>query len=123
MQQGYIKLHRSILDNPIFQSKPFSKGLAWIALLLLTNHKENLMPVKNGQMLKIRRGECGYSELALADIFGWSRGKVKRFLMLLESEKMIQQKIVANHSVIKILNYSQYQDDTTNDTTNGHKQE
>ena len=118
MQSGYIKLHRSILDNPIFQSKPFSKGLAWITLLLLTNHKENLMPVKNGQMLKIKRGECGYSELALANIFGWSRGKVKRFLTLLESEKMIQQKIVANHSIIRILKYSEYQYDTTNGTTN-----
>lgn len=122
--QGYIKLHRSILDNTIFKCKPFSKGQAWITLLLLTNHKESFINVKNGELIKIERGECGYSELALADLFGWSRGKVKRFLELLKSEKMIHQKTVANRTIISIINYDNYQNDTVNstvnDTVNGH---
>lgn len=118
--QGYIKLHRSILDNTIFKCKPFSKGQAWITLLLLTNHKEGYINVKNGELIKIERGECGYSELALADLFGWSRGKVKRFLELLKSEKMIHQKIVANRTIISIINYDNYQNDTVNSTVNGH---
>lgn len=122
--QGYIKLHRSILDNTIFKCKPFSKGQAWVVLLLLTNHQEGYINVKNGELVKIERGECGYSELALADLFGWSRGKVKRFLELLESEKMIHQKTVANRTVISIINYDNYQNDTVNstvnDTVNGH---
>lgn len=122
--QGYIKLHRSILDNTIFKCKPFSKGQAWITLLMLTNHKEGYINVKNGELIKIKRGECGYSELALADLFGWSRGKVKRFLELLKSEKMIHQKTVANRTIISILNYDNYQNDTinstVNDTVNGH---
>lgn len=122
--QGYIKLHRSILDNTIFKCKPFSKGQAWVVLLLLTNHQEGYINVKNGELVKIERGECGYSELALADLFGWSRGKVKRFLELLESEKMIHQKTVANRTVISIINYGNYQNDTVNstvnDTVNGH---
>lgn len=122
--QGYIKLHRSILDNKIFKFKPFSKGQAWITLLLLANHKEGYITVKNGELIKIKRGECGYSELALADLFGWSRGKVKRFLELLKSEKMIHQKTIANRTIISILNYENYQNDTVNstvnDTVNGH---
>lgn len=116
--QGYIKLHRSILDNTIFKCKPFSKGQAWITLLLLTNHKEGYINVKNGELIKIERGECGYSELALADLFGWSRGKVKRFLELLKSEKMIHQKTVANRTIISIINYDNYQNDTVNSTVN-----
>lgn len=116
--RGYIKLHRQLLDNELFTSEPFSKGQAWITILLLANHKESFITTKNGKLIKIKRGECGYSELALSKIFKWSRGKVKRFLMLLESEKMIQQKISENHSVIKVLNYEQYQDDTINGTIN-----
>lgn len=119
--QGWLKLHRQLLENPIFNSEPYSKGQAWVSIIALTNHKDGYITVKNGEMIKIERGECGYSELALSDKFKWSRGKVKRFLKLLESEKMIQQKIVANHSIIKILNYDKYQDDTTDDTTNGQQ--
>ena len=117
-KEGYISLHRTLLDNPIFNSEPYTKGQAWVAILMLTNHKEGYITVKNGKMIKIERGECGFSELALSDIFKWSRGKVKRFLILLESEKMIQQKIVENHSIIKVLNYDKFQNSTTNDTTN-----
>lgn len=119
--RGYIKFYRQILDNPLFTSEPFCKGFAWSAILALTNHKASYIKTKNGKMVKIERGECGYSELALSKIFKWSRGKVKRYLMLLESEKMIQQKIVENHSIIKVLNYEQYQDDTINRTINGQQ--
>ena len=116
--QGYIKLHRQILDNPILNSEPYTKGQAWIAILLLTNHKEGYVRTKNGKLIKIERGECGYSELALASTFKWSRGKVKRFLALLSDAKMIQQKITENHSIIKVLNYDTYQDGTINSTIN-----
>ena len=119
--QGYIKLHRQLLDNPLFTSEPFTRGQAWITLLLLTNYKDGYIAVKNGELLKIERGECGYSELALAKIFKWSRGKVKRFINLLESEKMIQQKIRSNRLIIKVLNYENFQNDTTNSTTNGQQ--
>jgi predicted nucleic-acid-binding Zn-ribbon protein len=119
--QGYIKLHRQLLDNPLFNSETFTKGQAWITLLMLTNHKANFLQVKNGEMIKIERGECGYSELALAKIFKWSRGKVKRYLKTLETQKMIQQKKVSDRNIIKVINYENYQDDTTNDTTNGHQ--
>lgn len=126
-KEGYIKLQRSLLDNPIFNCGQFSKGQAWITLLLLANYKDGFISIKNGEVIKIGRGECGYSELALADIFKWSRGKVKRFLDLLETEKMIQQKKRSNRTIIKIINYSIYQDNTVNDTVNdtvdGHKQE
>lgn len=118
---GFISLHRSILDNPIFKIKPFSKGQAWITLLLLANHDKGYVNTKNGQLLEINRGECGYSELALADLFGWSRGKVKRYLTLLINKKMIQQKIVNNHSIITVLNYDKFQNGTINGTINGQQ--
>jgi hypothetical protein len=122
--KGYISLYRQILDNPIWNIKPYSKGQAWVTILLLTNHKVGYMPIKNGQLLKIERGECGYSDTALADIFGWSRAKVKRFLMLLEMQKMVQLKNRSNRNIINIINYETYQNGTVNvavnDTVNEH---
>ena len=109
MREGYILLYRKFLDNPLLNIKPFCKGYAWIQLISLANHTLGYIRVKNGTLVKVQRGECGYSEKALADLFGWSRNKLRRFLEQLKNEKMIQQKIVENHSIIKILKYNQYQ--------------
>ena len=38
--QGYIKIHRKIQECWLWQDK-FSKGQAWIDLLLRANHKDN----------------------------------------------------------------------------------
>lgn len=109
MREGYIKLYRSLLENPLYNIKPYSKGQAWITILLLTNHSASFINVKNGTLVKVEKGQCGYSEKALADLFGWSRGKLRRFLEQLKKEKMIQQKIIENHSIITVLNYKYYQ--------------
>lgn len=108
-KNGFIYLHRKILDNPYLNDKPFCKGYAWCILLALTNRKIGYLEIKNGQKIKLMRGDCGYSKKALADIFGWSRGKVTRYLNELEKRKMIQQKIVANHTIIKVLKFNIYQ--------------
>ncbi len=116
--RGWIKIHRKISDNPIWNDKPFCKGHAWTDLLTITNHKDGFIKIKNGENINIKRGECGYSELKLSEKWGWSRGKVKRFLTLLCKQEMIQQTIVHKHSIVKVLSYDEYQDSTTNDTTN-----
>lgn len=116
--QGWIKIHRQLAENPLWLIKPFSEGQAWVDLILITTYDEGFIKIKNGEVLKLKRGECGYSQLTLSERWGWSRGKVKRFLNLLESEKMIQQKIVGNFTIINILNYDKFQNDTTNSTTN-----
>nr|DAJ74740.1 MAG TPA: replisome organizer [Caudoviricetes sp.] len=108
-KNGFIYLHRKILNNPYLNEKPFCKGYAWCILLSLTNRKVGYLQIKNGQKIKLIRGECGYSKKALADIFGWSRGKITRYLNELEKRKMIQQKIVANHTIIKVLKFNIYQ--------------
>ena len=118
MHRGWIKIHRKVADNIFWNDKPFSKGQAWIDLLLLSNHKKNFITVKNGKTIVIESGQCGYSQLALSGRWGWSRGKVNRYLCALNEHEMIQQNIVQNHTVTTILNYNQYQGSTINSTIN-----
>ena len=92
MEKGYIKLHRELGDNKVWLSEPFTKGQAWVDLLLLTNYKSSFIRLRNGEMVQINRGECGYSMETLAQRWSWSRGKVKRYFDFLKNEKMIQQK-------------------------------
>jgi hypothetical protein len=118
---GYIKLYRGLQENLLWLSEPFTKGQAWIDLLLLTNYKPSYLKYRNGEMVKISRGECGYSMETLAKRWKWSRGKVKRYFDLLESEKMIQQKTGSKSTIIKVLKFEMYQERTSNDTSNGHQ--
>lgn len=128
---GWIKLYRQLADNPIWLIKPFSQGQAWVDLLLITTYNEGFIKIRNGEIIKLKKGECGYSQLTLSERWGWSRGKVKRYLNLLETEKMIQQKNIGKYTIINILSYEKFQNDTTNNTINdtiddtidGHYQE
>lgn len=115
---GYYKISRKLLNSDLWLLEPFTKGQAWLDLIGLASFKKSKIRVKNGETIDIQRGECAWSVIKLAQRWMWSRGKVNRFIELLKNEKMIQQKICSNLTIIKVLNYNFYQDDTTNSTTN-----
>lgn len=116
MNNSYIKLYRSLMDNPIWSDKPFSRGQAWVDLLMLAKWKDEKK--MNGQTL--HRGEVGVSKLWLADRWGWSRRKVTRFLSVLEVTKMCTVKSTTNGTTLTIENYNIYQGEgTTEGTTEG----
>lgn len=118
MKEGYIKLYRSIKDNPMWTQQPFSKAQAWIDLLLLTNIKPGIIQTKNGETHKIQRGECAWSMKRLATRWKWSEGKVKRFFSYLDEENMIVQKEVPKLTIIKVLNFEKFQERRTNSSIN-----
>jgi len=121
---GWIKLHRQIMDTPEWLSEPFTKGQAWVDLLLLANHKTGFIR-KRGILVAVERGHVGHSERVLAERWKWSRGKVRRFIAELINVSRISRKIATetvskNTSVsdlIYIINYEKYQSDSTNDGT------
>lgn len=114
---GWIKLDRKILDNGLWTDKePFDKRSAWVDLLLLANHK-NVKAVDGEQFVEYERGTVVTSISYLADRWKWSRGKVRRFLELLESDSMINQKRTDKRTAINIVNYCVYQDARTEERT------
>lgn len=114
-------------------SGPFDKRSAWVDLLLLANHKDEKA---FGEEEITKRGDVNISLLALSARWGWSRGKVERFLAKLVSEKMITTNSTTSGTTISLVNYGKYQDcratddttdgatdSTTDDTTDGKKAE
>lgn len=120
MAEGWIKLYRNIQDHWIWQDPVKLKW--WLDILLLVNHKENKFMLGQ-EVLKVERGEHHTSEEKLSTRWGVSRGTVRRFLKLLESENMIELKKSKKGTTLKVSNYNEYQDfsegkKTTNSTTN-----
>ncbi len=108
MSQGWIKLWRSLQQNPLWNRKPFSWGQAWVDLLLLANHKPGCIWPK-GIPVHLDAGQVGYSKEALAARWGWSRSKVTRFLNALESVQQIVQQKNNLTTVVTITNWDRYQ--------------
>jgi len=82
---GWISIHRQIWNNWTWQDKPFSKGQAWIDLLLLVNHEDNKIFI-DGELMLVKRGQRVTSIRQLADRWGWSRHKVDDFLKYSDKE-------------------------------------
>lgn len=125
MLQGWIPVYRQIQENWMWKEKPFSKGQAWIDLIMLANYEDKKMPYK-GEVITCERGTVNLSISFLADRWGWSRKKTKTFLNLLESDGMVTTKATTHRTVITIENYAIYNDvptakDTTEVSTNAQQ--
>lgn len=104
MSTGWIKLNRSIQENWLWEEKPFDKKSAWIDLLLMANHKNNKFPLGN-EIIEVEQGSFITSEIKLMNRWGWSKTKLRNFLKLLESEKMITKVVDRKKTTISIVNY------------------
>ena len=126
--EGWMLIHRRLGDSSLWLDEPFTRGQAWVDLLMLANHTDGFIRVQ-GMRVNLKRGDVGVSEVTLSTRWQWSRGKVRRFIEELENEGMVKK---TSHkttdrrkNVLTVLNYETYQDvkkpndtgDSTGDST------
>lgn len=109
--EGWVKIHRRIMDNPGYFAEPFCRNMAWIDLILLANHDTNFFRCR-GVRVQVNRGQIGYGLEELGRRWRWSRGKVERFLCELEKDKQIVRQKNNVTTLISIVNYLEYQTDS-----------
>ena len=105
---GWVKVHRDIQNCWIWEEKPFSRGQAFIDLILMVNHEDKKI-MFNGTLTEIKRGSGITSIRKLSDKWGWSKNKVDHFLKQLQSDEMISYKKDTKKTVVSIENYDLYQ--------------
>lgn len=113
---GWIKISRDIVNHWLWQDKPFSRGQAWIDLLLMAAWKDSTFMVR-GIRVEQRRGDVCLSVREMCERWRWSNGKVIRFLNELETAQQITQQKSNVINTISIVNYDKYQMDNTTDET------
>ena len=106
-KQGWIALHRQIQEHWLWAEKPFSRGQAWIDLLMLANHSDNKFLLGN-ELVEVKCGSFITSELKLMERWGWGKSKTRAFLDLLQNEQMIVKKSDRKKTTITIVNYSSF---------------
>jgi len=110
---GWIKLHRSVKNNWVWEDKPFSKGQAWIDILMMVNHETKKTPFAS-EIKTVQPGERITSIRQLCERWGWSNTKVKSFLELLKDDEMLHYESDTKKTLLKVLNYSVYQETNPN---------
>jgi uncharacterized phage protein (TIGR02220 family) len=107
MNNGFIKLYRCLLDNPVV-CKDADHLAVWIYLLLHATHKE-IDIMYSGKRRKLNPGQLRISRSTIASKLSISGSKVQRILKTFEIEQQIEQQTNFHDRVITILNWNEYQ--------------
>ena len=118
---GWIKLHRSIKENWIYDNPEYLK--AWITILMDVNHKGNKV-LLGAELVDCPRGSSLNSLSTWASKFGhtWTIRKVRTFLKLLENDKMIDRQGLSKTTRLSVCNYGTYQDTCQANDTQSDRQ-
>ena len=109
MKGGYVKIFRKVLDNPNASSPIFLA--IWSYLLLKATHKPIVMRIA-GEDRTLKPGELVCSCRQLAKFFSLDKDTVNRALNTMQTARMIRRKMYARKTVITVLNWSSYQEQT-----------
>jgi len=106
---GWIKLHRSIQRNWVFDNDQYFK--AWVVILMEVNHEKKGF-VFSGTPVICNRGQSAYSIKNWCKMFGkgWSVQKVRTFFKHLTNDGMIiVEEVKRITTKITVCNYDTYQ--------------
>ena len=107
MNDGFVKIHRKILDNPIVcrDAEYFS---VWCYLLLNATHT-GIKMMFDGKVIELKPGQLITGRKSISAKFNISESKVQRVLKKLEIEQQIEQQTSPRKRLITVLNWSKYQ--------------
>lgn len=106
--EGWIKLHRKILDNPII-CKDNDTLAVWIYLLLNATHQD-IPALFKGKKITLKKGQLITGRNSIGSQLNISPSKVQRILKMFEDDKQIEQQTSSQNRLISILNWGKYQE-------------
>lgn len=114
MDQGWIKVHRKILENPVV-CKDSDHMAVWLYLLLKATHKK--IPMMFGKKkIELMPGQLIVSALTISKTLKLSESKVRRCIKSFKIDEQIDEQATRNGRLITILNWESYQNsDEQND--------
>lgn len=122
--QGWIKLHRKLLDNPISRKPNYLA--VWCYLLARANHQDNYF-ILDGKKTLIKEGEFVGSLLEISNHFKISISNVSRIIKYFETETMVETRRTKKYTYFSILNWNLYQEaeirTENKEKTNGKQRE
>lgn len=107
MADGWIKLYRATLENPIV-CKDADHLAVWVYLLLKVTHAA-YDTTFNGQRFTLRPGQQLFGRKTISADLDINESKVQRILKSFENEQQIEQQTSNKNRLISITNWDRYQ--------------
>ncbi|WP_079480591.1 DnaD domain-containing protein [Halobacillus salinus] len=115
--QGWIKLHRRVMESSTFQTLTLNQKMIAIYLLLKVNHKDGIWTDQyKGIQVEVKRGQVVTSPQKIAE--DWfrkdkeiTRQVVRTTLSKLEKLDFLTKQSTKQYTLVTIVNYGFYQED------------
>ena len=111
MGNGWVKLHRVLLDHWVYGDNEALK--LWITLISKATHKKHKQKVGN-QLVDLKPGQLIFGTNKYANVTEINRSKLYRLVQMFVEDKMIiyDTESYKKFSIITILNWETYQSET-----------
>lgn len=110
LTQGWIKLHRSIQESPVFNDgEPYTRREAWIWILMNANVRDNVS-YYGFNRIEIKRGQILTSVRNLAVAWHRSKDWTGKVIDLFVADGMLEKVRTPCGTLLTIVNYGIYQD-------------
>lgn len=107
-KNGFIKLHRSFFEHDFWDKRrEFSYAEAFLDLIQNANYAPKSVRI-GSQKINLKVGEQVASLRYLGTRWGWSKGKVARFMDVLKTERMAGQRTEHGQTIIILCKYEDY---------------
>ena len=107
MNNGWIKLHRQTLDNPVVMKSPDHLAV-WMWLLLNATHSDYDINYE-GKRITLKAGQLTTGRKVISKDLNINESKIQRILKTFEIEQQIEQQTNPRCRLISILRWTDYQ--------------
>jgi len=106
LKDGWIKLHRKMLDSIVFQDAKLFH--VWCYCLLKANHKD-VQTIFNGQKVFVKRGQFIWGRHKAAEQLNMPGSTAERKLKVLEELNKVSLKVNRRFTMLTVCKYNTYQ--------------
>lgn len=106
MNNGWVKIHRAILDKGFYKRSAYVH--LWLHLLLNVNHEPKEF-MWNGNIVLIKEGQMITGRKELSAQTGIPESTIEDILKFLETQHQIQQQKTTKYRLITIVNWIKHQ--------------
>ncbi len=106
MSNGWVKLHRGLLEHGIFRDAEALR--VWMYLLLRASYREQKLTIGR-QVIFLQPGQLLYGRKAVSEKLSMGEGKLRGIMEMLEQSGSIVVESTNRYSVVTIVNWMEYQ--------------
>ncbi len=107
VKNGSVSVAKALADHEVWHLDPFSRGQAWMDLLLLANDANRTF-LAGGRPVQVFRGQLGWSLKSLARRWRWSDEKTAGFMLWIERAGMVSRQSNGVTTILTVTNYETY---------------